>query len=377
MAGRGQFPKEPQNSYVQRLHPPHQSTASSAKKQLEKKISLALKSIDNRPIRGEYKVWIFRNYVVPSSRFFLAVEPISASGIRLIQRTATKFIKKWLRFPRNATQAILFHPQTLNCPHLPTERLKAKVSQLATIYTSKDTRIQELHFELSTLSFMKALHISKEAVNTLRSAQSSISGLPNVKHLNKLANASITSNLASYWNTHLSSLSVQNKLSESIKLELENQVWKRIRDGLPAGQLSLILRAASDTLPTALNLQPWKIQCVAKCPLCGNSRSTVAHVLNGCPVALEQGRYTWRHDCVLSTITSALRPYIPTETTIYADLPNLRATEHPPSTIPPSIVVTPLKPDLVLLRKDNQVTVIELTCPTNTKTNLAEARSRK
>ena len=26
--------------------------------------------------------------------------------------------------------------------------------------------------------------------------------------------------------------------------------------------------------------------------LCGNSQPTVAHILNGCPVALEQGRYT-------------------------------------------------------------------------------------
>ena len=55
--------------------------------------------------------------------------------------------------------------------------------------------------------------------------------------------------------------------------------------------------------------------------------------------------------------------------------PNLRATEHPPSTIPPFILV---KPDLVLLRKgNNQATVIELTCSTNTKSNLAAARSRK
>ena len=58
----------------------HQSTASKAKKQLEEKISLALKSIDSRPIRGEYKVWIFRNYVVPSSRFLLTVDPISDNG---------------------------------------------------------------------------------------------------------------------------------------------------------------------------------------------------------------------------------------------------------------------------------------------------------
>ena len=222
------------------------------------------------------------------------------------------------------------------------------------------------------------LHIPNEAVNILRFAQSSIADIPQAKQLIKKATASIKSNTANHWNTHLSSLSVQCKLIEAVNLEQESQVWKRIRDGLPAGQLSFILRAASDTLPTPLNLRRWKIQCGAKCPLCGNSRPTVAHILNGCPVAFEQGRYTWRHDCVLSTITSALRRYIPTETTIHADLPNLRATEHPPSTIPPSILVTPLKPDLVLLHNDdNQATVIELTCSTNTKSNLAAARSRK
>ena len=126
---------------------------------------------------------------------------------------------------------------------------------------------------------------------------------------------------------------------------------------------------------TPLNLHHWKIQCGAKCSLCGNSRPTVAHNLNSCPVALEQGCYTWHHDCVLSTITSVLRCHIPTETTIYADLPILRATEQPPSTIPPFILV---KPNLVLLHKgNNQATVIELTCSTNTKSNLATARSRK
>ena len=80
-----------------------QSTASTAKKQLEEKFSLALKSIDSRPIRGEYKVWIFRNYVVPSSRLLLTVDPISDNGIRSIQSTATKFIKRWLKLPTNAT----------------------------------------------------------------------------------------------------------------------------------------------------------------------------------------------------------------------------------------------------------------------------------
>jgi len=185
-----------------------------------------------------------------------------------------------------------------------------------------------INFNLASPSFVKALHIPNEAV---RSAQSSIADLPQAKQLIKKATANIKSNTASHWNTHLSSLSVQCKLTEAVNPEQESQVWKRIRDGLPTGQLSFILHAASDTLPTPLNLRCWKIQCGAKCSLCGNSRPTVACILNDCPVELEQGRYTWRHYCVLSTITSALRRYIPTETTIYADLPNLRATELPPA----------------------------------------------
>ena len=125
-----------------------------------------------------------------------------------------------------------------------------------------------------------------------------------------------------------------------------------------------------------LNLLRWKIQCGAKCHLCGNTRPTTAHILNGCPIALEQGRYTWRHDCILSTLSSTIKDLIP-EVAVFADLPNQRASEQPPSTIPPSILITPFKPDLVLIHKENKATVIELTCPTNTITNLQAARWRK
>ena len=143
--------------------------------------------------------------MVPSSRFLLTADPIYDNGIRSIQSTATKFIKKWLRLPRNATQAILLHPEALNCPHLPTERLKAKVFQLATISTSCDTMMQEINFNLSTLSFVKALLIPIEAVNILHSVQSSIASLPQAKQLIKLAlaSANIKSDTTRHWNTHL------------------------------------------------------------------------------------------------------------------------------------------------------------------------------
>ena len=72
--------------------------------------------------------------------------------------------------------------------------------------------------------------------------------------------------------------------------------------GLPARQMSVILRAATDTIPTPLNLARWRIQLDPKCPLCGNPRPTIVHVLNGCQWDLEQGRFSWRHDCILPCI---------------------------------------------------------------------------
>ena len=72
------------------------------------------------------------------------------------------------------------------------------------------------------------------------------------------------------------------------------------------GHLSFILRAASDTLPTSVNLQQWHIHYDVKCSLCSNTCPTTAHVLEGCPVALSQGHFTYKHDQVLHCIVSNL-----------------------------------------------------------------------
>ena len=47
---------------------------------------------------------------------------------------------------------------------------------------------------------------------------------------------------------------------------------------------------------------------------------------------------------------------------IYADLPNLRASESPPSTIPVSLVTTTARPDMAII-DGNVVTLLEMTIP--------------
>ena len=65
-----------------------------------------------------------------------------------------------------------------------------------------------------------------------------------------------------HWNQHLGTLSVQNKFSNIVSLESAESVWSKLmRVGIPQGQLSFLLKAGSDTLPTAINLKRMKIQC--------------------------------------------------------------------------------------------------------------------
>jgi hypothetical protein len=73
---------------------------------------------------------------------------------------------------------------------------------------------------------------------------------------------------AAIWSSHVESLSVQKKFLDLIPLELESHVWSRILFSLPAGQLSFLIRAGIDCLPTPVTLSRWKYQCVQSCKLC-------------------------------------------------------------------------------------------------------------
>ena len=53
-------------------------------------------------------------------------------------------------------------------------------------------------------------------------------------------------------------------------------------------------------------LKLWGYVHEATCPLCSADNCTLHHLLVHCNFALEQGRFTWRHDSVLLDIEQAL-----------------------------------------------------------------------
>ena len=107
-----------------------------------------------------------------------------------------------------------------------------------------------------------------------------------------------------------------------------------------------------------------------------STRPTTAHILNGCTIALEQGRYKWRHDCVLLTLLKGLKSMLEPDVKLYGDVAGYRACVNPQATIPPNLICTTARPDIVIINSD-KVIMLELTVPNNTSESLHQARSRK
>ena len=98
---------------------------------------------------------------------------------------------------------------------------------------------------------------------------------------------------------HQATLQLQGrwlKWSGLMNLDLS---WQQLIHIWSDAEHRFALQATTNTAPTPLNLRRWGVQTVdPSCQLCGRPAS-LRHILNACPSAFHQGRYTWRHDSVL------------------------------------------------------------------------------
>ena len=92
---------------------------------------------------------------------------------------------------------------------------------------------------------------------------------------------------------------------------------------------------------------------------------TLLHVVVGCKIYLNQGRFIWRHDSVLNFLVTSLKAV--NISSLYADI----------SSFPSPSIITggELRPDLLLKTNDNSLYVLELTV--GFETNLASNSTRK
>ncbi len=104
--------------------------------------------------------------------------------------------------------------------------------------------------------------------------------------------------------------------------------WKADIYGLPRGVAKFLLNLVLESLSTKDNLCKWGKIIAEACDLCCDWE-TIAHVLSGCKLMLDQGRYTWHHDSTLNKITEFVNQVNDSDQIINVDL------GENPWTIPP------------------------------------------
>ena len=80
----------------------------------------------------------------------------------------------------------------------------------------------------------------------------------------------------------------------------------------PRPLISFCIGATYETLPCPSNLKRWRISELDTCSLCNHSPCYTPHILSGCKVAFNQGRYTFGHDSVLSVIHTSISTFLTT-----------------------------------------------------------------
>ena len=286
-------------------------------KALEERLQL----LDESPLGGFQKIWGYKHVIAPKLRWELLVNDFNVSEVeRWLDPMVKKVLKKWAKMPKAANTSILFRRKLFGMGMmLPSAGFRTEqVGKMFTLKHAKDPRVNAVFQWHSKVESMQQRKWSKCA--TLEDAEKRVlltESFPKMQHGRAGLGSQPPEKELSYRGKVLREV---KGLEEDAVLRTLNNLafqgrvaaWQEVMDGDLDWQkltfqgaqeeLSWTANAIGDTLPTNVLLRIWKATTVDKCDLCQQPNCSLLHILNSCKVALNQGRYTWRHDQVLKLI---------------------------------------------------------------------------
>ena len=241
-------------------------------KLLESTLKEGMERIQQCSVRNEYKLWMFKEYFLPSKRFLLTVHTLTATQLSKLDTLADKFVKIWAGLPRSATNAVI---------HLRGGLDLRSISEVHCTSHAR-TRLQGdegVNHELDTTlaregDYTRKMCITSEAeltyrevldLNTVQGEIPQFTG-ERANHLQQKFNHQVQTAVRNRvrgesqekWEEHVRSLTVQGKTLALASAEKEDALWKGYIFNLKAGTMKFLINATIDTLPTAANLKRWK-----------------------------------------------------------------------------------------------------------------------
>ena len=345
----------------------------------------ALENIEASLIRPEYKLWILKNYLIPSKRFLLTIHTLTQTHLKHLDTFVDKYTKKWAGLPRSATNAVIHLEAALDIPAISAVYTEAHNTSHARTRLQGDTVIndvldhtleRESTYSRTSLTTTEAEKVFRDTLDKAGGEIPTFTGVGarqlrgnfNVNIKTSVKNATRVA-IQEKLKNHIGNLQVQGSLLALASQEKEDLLWKSTMFQLKSGTLKFMINCSIDTLPTPANLKRWKYTSSDKCKLCGN-RGTSNHYLNCCKIMLDTHRYTWRHNNLINFIVNS----VDSKFKVFSDLPGWEATGG--GTIPADLCITNLKPDIVIIDNSKKILhIYELTVPL--ATNIDQRNAEK
>jgi Reverse transcriptase (RNA-dependent DNA polymerase) len=373
--------------------------------------------VHNAKINGFMKAWIYQFYVLSRLSWVFLVHDLDQTFANNLSKISTSYLKKWLSLFKSTETGVLYRSREnfgLGLTSVLEHFQRMQIIKCELLNHSVDDSIQKLYHLRETANSKltrtwKATNIAKVAnaevdLNLQFPTQVNQCGLgfghfnpnPDKEQRRSLVIKKVKSFAEETRIAHSASLQQQgawlnwHELVQPFDLSWRNVIWGNVSPHV----IRFVLLSSVNWLPCPALLKLWSVSDTAQCCLCNAAKCTMHHILSNCPFALQNHRYSWRHDSVLSHITPVLDQHlknnkeVPSKSTdivfVKAGQKNAHHSKKASKNIlssasdwkllvdslaeniifPPEIYCTPERPDIVIWSsKSKNVILIELTCP--------------
>ena len=309
---------------------------NEVRKHVREKLQEMLKLTDKDSINGPSKAWIYNNLLVQKLSWEFTVYDFPLSFAKQLEAVCTSYLKKWLDLSRNITPTALYRGKNKGGLQLIRLTTHLKCTQLVKCHLNKnsqDSKSQMLYNKqkparqaAKNWNGTKELeererHLILNEMSNMYCGQTNRKGLGSIKRqkrkidMNKKEERKALTNLTKEVDEEQTLLYLYNCSKQGQFLKWDtimdmDTLWKEQLYVINPNLLSFRINATHDVLPTPANLHLWKKTDNPICNLCSAEKGTLHHILNNCNAALEQGRYTWRHDQVLDIFAGQIETKI-------------------------------------------------------------------
>ena len=295
------------------------------------KIEDLMTSIDALPLHPKNKTQLYKHYVLSKISWDLTIANLGLTWVRNnLDNVVASYLRRWIDIPINGTLDICLLSKDKFGLDIMMPSTKFTLCQTVLrncLKNSPNEDVKKIYEESN-----KGTNVQFDRFNSTREALKSIRNEKEQRIENKLVRQGMLSNFL-----------VSNIQPKFIRL------WSDVHHSMPKNIFNFAIRFLNNTLANRSNMVLWGQTDDSRCTFC-KEHETLSHVIAGCKEYLDQGRYTWRHNSVLSFIARTLSSV--KDVSLYVDLDGWES--------PCVITGMELRPDLLAV-KGATLYIMELT----------------